>query len=137
MPSAKLTARYLKLGQSDRPRFLAAVMSELTLCARGAYAPAGDGGDAVKLRSFNELQHRLAGHLWSLLACSPDRYPDDVLFTILLETADAGKCADDLGIAFDNAFERMTQPASPSGVGKPFTGVTPKSLEQRRRVSAG
>jgi hypothetical protein len=58
----------------------------LTILARDTYAVAEDGlTNPARLRSINEIQHRVTGFLMALCKKDAKRYPDDVLVRILLE----------------------------------------------------
>ena len=41
-----------------------------------------------RLRSINEAQHRISGHVLKLLAGDRSRYPDEVLVSVILEQDD-------------------------------------------------
>ncbi len=45
--------------------------------------------DPCRLRRMNEIQHRVTGHLLHLLQSNPERYPDDVLMSIILDDSDS------------------------------------------------
>ena len=62
-----------------------------------------DSADGTRLRTFNELVHRVAEHLAHHLAGDRDRYPDSVFLQILADTAEYGQCSEDLRIAFEQA----------------------------------
>lgn len=57
-------SRFLSLDDSGRERWLAELLYHLSMMARGTYDPESDGvEDAVRLRRFNELLHRVASQL--------------------------------------------------------------------------
>jgi hypothetical protein len=86
MKRHELLDKYTALTKRERLVFLARLASELTVCARDTYVP---GTDQVAkpghLRSFNELQHRVMGHLRDLLSGNRDRYPDEVICGMIFE----------------------------------------------------
>jgi hypothetical protein len=58
----------------------------LTILARDTYAVAEDGlTNPARLRSMNEIQHRVTGFLMALCKKDAKRYPDDVLVRMLLD----------------------------------------------------
>jgi len=77
---------YLALKDADKQIFLALVSSDLTIHGRefGLHPPGELHWRAFK--GLNELQHQISGHIVGL-GLSSDRYPDDVLWRILAETA--------------------------------------------------
>jgi hypothetical protein len=70
----------------EKEEFLAHLIYELTIVARDSYEVGGDGlTNPQRVRSINEVQHRLSAFLWALLRHDSKRYPDDVLVKIVLE----------------------------------------------------
>ena len=68
---------------------LAAWAQALTIDARDTYIPGTQAvADPVRLRGFNEIQHRVCGQLQAVLDSVEERYSDEVFFGVLLE---AGK----------------------------------------------
>ena len=95
--------------ERDLARFLAAVVQELTIAARSAYAEVTPSSIAFeRLRVTNELIHKLSGQMRALLDATPveNRYPDKVFLEIVEEIAQQG-CAADLERAFRVALERQ------------------------------
>lgn len=94
MPSRQvMTDNYKKLGDTAQIRLLGAIAHSLTVDARDTYIPGTEGiADPVRLRGINELQHRIAGQLLSMLDASSDRYPDEVFIEILLSGLDGLRC---------------------------------------------
>lgn len=82
---------------------------ELTIVGRDAYEPSAVGlRRPDRLRSINEIQHRVTSHLLALLARDPERYPDAVLASLILEQEDA-----ELGRQIATAFARsLSQPVA-------------------------
>jgi len=69
----------------DQARFVARLMYELTLEARGFYAPGGQQPiDANRLRFLNEIQHRLSRFIEQILLDDPGRPTDEVMIRLLL-----------------------------------------------------
>jgi hypothetical protein len=86
MKRHELLDKYSSLSKRERLIFLARLAAELTVCARGTYeADSSKVSKPEQLRVFNELQHRVVGHLRDLLIGSHDRYPDDVICGIIFE----------------------------------------------------
>jgi hypothetical protein len=93
---------YLALIDSDKQIFLGLVSSDLTIHGRelGLHPPGEQYWRAFK--GLNELQHQISGHIVGLgLGC--DRYPDDVLWQILAETAAAYGLGSHLRHSLDRA----------------------------------
>jgi hypothetical protein len=85
--------------------FLLCFAHELTILARGTYAPGEDGlTQPVRLRLINEIQHRVMGFLIALRQNDAQRYPDDVLVRIMLEHPEDR----DLQCQLHKAFSRLT-----------------------------
>jgi hypothetical protein len=62
---------------------------ELTIWGRDTYETSSPGlRHPNRLRSLNEIQHRITSHVRALLAADPRRYPDEVLASIILEQDD-------------------------------------------------
>lgn len=82
--------QYRSLSMEAQLRFLASFGHSLTIAARDAYDPGAPGGvwDPERLRAINEIQHRILGHIHALLLKSEQRYPDDVLVSIMLGSDD-------------------------------------------------
>ena len=98
-----LLCRYDHLQLSHQISVLVAAAFNLTLEYRGLrVAPETE----VRIRSeaFNEIQHRLLSQALAQLA-NKDRYPNDVLFAILAELAQAGDVQASVIVALSNAVE--------------------------------
>jgi hypothetical protein len=80
---------YLSLTKSNKQIFLAFVSHSLTIHGR-AFTLDGLSGEQLHraFNGLNELQHQISGHIAGI-GLDRDRYPDDVLWQILLETAAA------------------------------------------------
>ncbi|HEX4054289.1 MAG TPA: hypothetical protein VHX86_08490 [Tepidisphaeraceae bacterium] len=88
MKRHELLDKYATLSKAQRLAFLCRLAAELTVCARDTYMPGSNQvAKPERLRAFNELQHRLTGHLRDLATGNRDRYPDDVICGIIFEGA--------------------------------------------------
>ena len=76
----------------EKTDFLARLAHSLTILARDTYEVGRNGlTNPSRLRTLNEVQHRVTAFLLALLKNDPKRYPDDVLVRIILEhPEDAG-----------------------------------------------
>ena len=82
------TTRFLGLAPEKRGAWLASVAFALTVLARGAYAKSDIGVDEPeRLRSFNELLHRVTSQLRDTLAGRVGR-PDEVFVKLLTAALD-------------------------------------------------
>lgn len=88
MKRHELLDKYSPLSKRQRLAFLCRLAAELTVCARDTYVPGSDQvAKPERLRAFNELQHRITGHLRDLATGNRDRYPDDVICGLIFEGA--------------------------------------------------
>lgn len=95
------------LSAAEQLRFLIAFSHRLTVAARDTYEFQKDGvTDPKRLRTLNEIQHRVSGHALALLHGQPDRYPDDVLIRIFLDDKPESERAG-IAWAFENAREAL------------------------------
>jgi hypothetical protein len=77
---------FCKYSSQEKLDLLVQFAHALTILARDTYAVAEDGlTNPARLRSMNEIQHRVTGFLMALRQKDAKRYPDDVLVRILLE----------------------------------------------------
>jgi hypothetical protein len=98
-------AVFSSYSDEEKKEFLAQLVYELTVVARGCYEVGGEGlTDPPRTRRINEVQHRVAAFLWALLREDPRRFPDDVLVKIVLEQPDD----EELGRELRATFARMT-----------------------------
>jgi len=89
-----IATTYIRLSVGEKILFLARLAHKLTICARGTYLPAPDGGNNFeRLRAFNELQHRIAGQWLAMLSDSVARPDEDFMKLIMKSFEDLG-CAD-------------------------------------------
>jgi hypothetical protein len=78
-------SRFLALPPIGQAQWLAGLMLALTIFARVTYTTGSNGlDDPPKLRSFNELLHRVADQLCNKLA-GVQRRPDDVFAKLVTE----------------------------------------------------
>lgn len=88
MNDEELRNWYLALTDPQKQIYLAMVSSSLTIDGRG-FGLYLCGDQLVRaLKGLNELQHQISGHIVGL-GLGRDRYPDDVLWQILAEKAEA------------------------------------------------
>lgn len=91
--------QFLSLTNARKQVFLARVGLALTIAGR-AFVLDRHGEQAVAaLAGLNELQHKIMSHI-SALGTDSERYPDDVLWNILDETAAIHR----IGEALDRAI---------------------------------
>ncbi len=79
---------YLALPDSDRQIFLAFVAHDLTIHGRGLGLDLSEREQIGAFKGLNELQHQISSHIANL-GLGSDRYPDTVLWQILVETSAA------------------------------------------------
>src|SRR5262245_36401448 len=90
MDATRLVAEFTGLPPASRFEALLRLAHELTIVGRDTYeASSLDLRHPHRLRSLNEVQHRIASHALALLTGDAARYPDDVLASIILEQDDA------------------------------------------------
>ena len=90
---------YAAMDAQSQMVFLAKLAHTLTIRARGTYDMHGGVEDSVKLRAFNEAQHRISAQLLHLLEGDERRYPDDVFANILIDQCQT------LGISPEKVFQ--------------------------------
>jgi hypothetical protein len=79
---------YLALTDSDKLVFLAFVSTDLTIHGRYFGQYLSGEKQSRGFQGLNELQHQISGHIAGI-GLNRDRYPDDVLWRILAEKAEA------------------------------------------------
>ena len=73
----------------EKAEFLVRLAHALTILARDTYDVGKDGvTNPERLRTLNEVQHRITSFVLALLKNDPKRYPDDVLVRIIMEHAE-------------------------------------------------
>jgi hypothetical protein len=89
MDTRRLVDEFRGLPSSSQIEVLVRFAHELTIVGRDAYEPSSLGlRHPQRLRSVNEVQHRVASHVLALLTADPGRYPDEVLAPLILEQDD-------------------------------------------------
>jgi hypothetical protein len=81
-----LKMRFLALSDSEKIVFLAQLSHDLTIHGRSFGLDLAPETQIAAFKGLNELQHQISSHI-SGLGLGRDRYPDDVLWKILHETA--------------------------------------------------
>jgi hypothetical protein len=77
---------FINSSHAEKVDVLLRLAHELTILARDTYDPESDGvTNPSRLRSINEIQHRVIGFVLALMTNNPNRYPDDVLVQIILD----------------------------------------------------
>jgi len=81
-----MVERYQRMSTREQALFLSRFAHELTIAARETYDPDSSGlTDPAKLRLVNELMHRIMGQLIAVTTRNLDRYPDEVIFEMILD----------------------------------------------------
>jgi hypothetical protein len=89
MDIARLAAEFRALPPAAQIEALVRLAHELTIVGRDAYEPGSlELRFPQRLRALNEVQHVITSHVLALLTTDPQRYPDDVLVSIILEQGD-------------------------------------------------
>ncbi|HLN31922.1 MAG TPA: hypothetical protein VK395_29595 [Gemmataceae bacterium] len=89
MDITDLAAEFRSLPPAAQIEALVRLAHELTIVGRDTYEPSSIGlRHPHRLRSLNEIQHRVTSHVRALLAADSGRYPDEVLASIILEQDD-------------------------------------------------
>ena len=101
---------YASLSGEAQAQFLALFGHNLTIAARDTYEFQASGVQAPdRLRAINEIQHRVLAHIHSLLAQCEQRYPDDVLVSIVLGDYELVRAQ--ARWAFEDALKKVLQGA--------------------------
>jgi hypothetical protein len=88
MTREEAIAKFSSLTREQQLAVLAEFGYEVTLDARGTYVPGGDGvEDPPQLRRCSEALHRVLSQMMHLLKGHKERYPDEVIISILWEVA--------------------------------------------------
>jgi len=99
---------YSFLTNDEQTKFLAHFSHYLTVVARDTYEVGTENiTNQPKMRTVNEIQHRISSHLLSLLEDSQERYPDDVLMQIIFEQNDK-EFKKEVMWAFEKVAERFS-----------------------------
>ncbi|HKD29926.1 MAG TPA: hypothetical protein VKC66_28940 [Xanthobacteraceae bacterium] len=85
------SARYAAIDIQHQLIFLSRLAHRFILVGREAYDDHGDVTDGGKLKSINEVQHRISSQQLKMLMGDGRRYPDDVFVNILVDYLQALK----------------------------------------------
>jgi hypothetical protein len=97
--------KFLPLPDREKIEVLVRLSHELTILARDTYEAGSTRlSHPLRLRTINEVQHRISAHVLALLRNDPARYPDDVLAQIILEHDNDPELRRQIG----DAFSRIT-----------------------------
>jgi hypothetical protein len=97
-----IASPFSALTEHDQALLLASFSHELTMVAREGYEAGTEHlSDPQLLRRINEIQHRVASAIMARLSDSMQRYPDDVLVSII-----AGSDTDAFSRRLHSAFRR-------------------------------
>lgn len=103
--NARNAATFSALPANGQAEVLAHLAHELTVAARDGYeAGTADLADPARVRTLNEIQHRVTGHLAALLHGNAARYPDEVLVRVVLDHPGDPGLERRLGAAFARAL---------------------------------
>ncbi|HEY4330293.1 MAG TPA: hypothetical protein VGN88_11200 [Phycisphaerae bacterium] len=82
-----LAQAFAALRPHDQAELLAGWGYALTIDARDTYIPGTQAvADPVRLRGFNEIEHRVCGQLRAILNSVEERYSDEGFFGMLVDT---------------------------------------------------
>jgi hypothetical protein len=110
MDNARLLVEFRSLPPAAQLEALVRLAHELTIVGRDTYEASSSGLQYPdRLRCLNEVQHRVTSHVLALLTGDPDRYPDEVLVSLILEHDDA-----ELGRQVAAAFSRSLSQQAPA-----------------------
>jgi hypothetical protein len=84
----ELRSWYISLADSDKLVCLSLVSNQLTIHGRSFGLDQKEAEQIKAFQGLNELQHQISGHI-AAIGLRQNRYPDDVLWTILNEKAAA------------------------------------------------
>jgi hypothetical protein len=88
MTREQAISQYSALSDIRQIAVLAAIGFEITIDARATYVPGTeDVANPPQLRRLSEVLHRVLSHIRNLANGHKERYPDDVIVTILWEAA--------------------------------------------------
>jgi len=97
---------FSKLSQTEKSQFVCDATYELTITARDSslWSDASQGeSEAVVLRAICEILHTLTGQLSKLLKGDLNRFPDDIVWDIVLEKGSQGGVKDAVLRALERA----------------------------------
>lgn len=103
---------FVDLSREEKLHCLLRFAHELTIVARDSYDANGDGvAEPRRLRTLNEMQHRLLANCVALLEDDPKRYPDEVLLEMLLDHPQDVMLETAVRQAFDRTLSRLAPAA--------------------------
>jgi hypothetical protein len=89
MDLPRLVDEFRALPPASQLETLVRLTHALTVVGRDAYEPDSlELRHPQRLRSLNEVQHRISSHVLALLVGDSARYPDDLLLSMILEQDD-------------------------------------------------
>jgi hypothetical protein len=99
---------YTELSPHEKLHCLLCFAHELTILARENYDSSSQGvSQPQRLRTLNEMQHRLLATGIALYEDDPKRYPDEVLLEMLLEHPEDPAFEVQVRQAFDRARSQL------------------------------
>ena len=98
--------RFLRLTNHGKQVFLADLGLALTITARATVLERHREQAIATLAGLNELQHKIMSHI-SALGTDSERYPDEVFWSVLDETAAVHAISDALNDAIGFAASRL------------------------------
>jgi len=108
MTEQDIRSRIAAMTDRQLEAFLIQFAAEVTTAARDAYEVGGDGGDAPRLRAFNEALHRI-------IAAARHAHARDRSVAVDMVVGQVTPAADDpLAAAVASAFDRAVRLASPA-----------------------
>jgi hypothetical protein len=111
------TTAFSALTAEQQVLVLSAYAFNLTMLAREGYVAGGDGlSDPRLLRRINEVQHRVTSAILSRLKDSAERYPDDVLISVI----GAGESGDGVNARLRSSFQDAWRMAFGVDLGQSF-----------------
>ena|SRR5437588_601055 len=89
MDISRMVEDFRGLPPAAQVEALVRLAHELTIVGRDTYDASSPGlRYPDRLRSLNEVQHRVVSHVLALMTDDPGRYPEEVLATIILDQDD-------------------------------------------------
>src|SRR2546426_12385064 len=86
MNNTSLVQAFINCSCAEKVSLLLRLAHELTIIARDTYERESDGlTNPVRMRTINEVQHRVLSFLIALRENNLNRYPDDVLVGIVVD----------------------------------------------------
>ncbi len=105
---------YCSKSEAEQVKFLSRLSHQITIFARDTYEFESDSlSDPIKLRSINEMMHRILGQQFDLLLSNTSRYPDGTFIEILFEMAAACHFESHLCSGMIDSFKLCADTTSP------------------------